>query len=247
MFPNLRNPVPDLLERILRDLLGPDLGIQRRLATPNIRLTSLDEARPLDDLPDNIQDEENRDTDISRDKVINGPAALGEDRKAVEENNDGKVDEREPSGVRLPLALEDERVAVHALGLERGVEADVGDANAAPGEELGYGGEVLEPSEDVVGASRDRQVGEQTDRCGGDDAVDWDTGLGACEEETGRLAALGQCEEVAGAGEEEGVCGGGCRGQDDGVDDGWEGGDTGAVDGNDPWGVSSAGTTVKEI
>ena len=39
-----------------------------------------------------------------------------------------------------------------ALGAEGGVEAQVGDGDGDPGEDLGDGGEVLEPGEDFCGA-----------------------------------------------------------------------------------------------
>lgn len=71
-----------------------------------------------------------------------------EDVESVEDDDDGEVREREPSGIWLELALEHERVAVHSLGLECLVELDVREADRAPGEERGDGGQVLEPAED---------------------------------------------------------------------------------------------------
>lgn len=49
--------------------------------------------------------------------------------KTVEENDDGKVDEREPSSVRLEVTLEDKCVAINALCLERLVELEVSDTD----------------------------------------------------------------------------------------------------------------------
>lgn len=66
-----------------------------------------------------------------------GVVLANEDVKAVEEDDEGEVDERDPGGVGLEGGFEDERVAVDALGREGFVELDVGNLNGAPGEEGG--------------------------------------------------------------------------------------------------------------
>ena len=146
----------------------------------------------------------------------------------------------------MPLALEYERVAVDVLSDECLAEAEVGNADGAPGEELGNGNQVLEPVEDVAGAGRDGHVCKEGDGGGDEDTPDWDTGLGALEKEARSLTDLGKCEQVTGAGEEESVGGRRCRGQDDGVDDRWEGWDTGTLDGNNPRRSSGTDTTVEK-
>lgn len=134
----------------------------------------------------------------------------------------------------MPDGLEDERVAVDTLCLEGPVEAEVGDADGAPGEELGNGGEVLEPLEDDGGTLGDGEVGEEGDGGGDEDGVVWDTTLGTLQEELRSLLVLGDTEEVTGTGVQEGVTGRGSGCQNDGVDDGWEDWDSGTVDGDNP-------------
>jgi hypothetical protein len=54
------------------------------------------------------------------------------------------------------------------------VELDICNRDAHPGEEVGDGGQVLEPFEDNVGARGAGQVSQEGDGRGNDDAVDWD-------------------------------------------------------------------------
>lgn len=131
--------------------------IQRRLSSVNIRLRARDPPRPLEDLPERIQHEVDGNPHVSGDETIHikGP----EDVEAVEDDDDGEEDEGEPCGVGLEGGPEDEGAAVDALGLEGGVEAEVGDRDGDPGEEGGDGAEVLEPCEDSGGARGARHVG----------------------------------------------------------------------------------------
>jgi hypothetical protein len=162
------------------------------------------------------------------------------DIKAVEENDDGEVDEGEPGGVWLETTLEDKSVAINSLRLERLVEPYIGEADRAPCEKGGDGDQVLEPTEDCRRATgANGQVCQSGDGgCDGDAPV-WDTGFAAVEEESWSLSVLSKSEEVAGSGVEEGVGRRRCGGQDDGVDDRWEDWDTGILDTNNPWRSSS--------
>lgn len=124
--------------------------VQRRLPSGDVRLRARDPLRPLEDFPESIQREVNRDTDVCSDEavLIKGPKGV----EAVEKSDDGEENQREPRGIWLEGGFEDQGVAVDALGLEGGVEADVGNGDGHPGEERGDGDEVLEPFEDDVGA-----------------------------------------------------------------------------------------------
>jgi len=64
----------------------------------------------------------------------------------------GEVDKGTPSHVWLEWRSEDEGVTVDILGLESLFKPGVCEANGAPCEELGNGNEILEPSENFVGA-----------------------------------------------------------------------------------------------
>ena len=120
----------------------------------------------LEELPEEVEDGEDGDTDVVGDEVVDVPRA--EDVEAVEKDDDGEEGEGRPRGVGLEGRLEDERVAVDALRLERGVEAHVRQADAAPREQAGDRRQVLEPGEDDVGTRRAGHVCEQGD--GGGDA-----------------------------------------------------------------------------
>lgn len=244
---HLRNPSPDLAEYSRRDSFRPDLRIQRRLATPNVRLRGLDKRRAFEDAPEHVEGNVDGDSDVGGNEVADGPVAAREDGESVEEDDDDEVGERRVRRVWLPWAAEDHAVPVDALCDQRLAELDVGDQDADPGEEVGDGGQVLEPVEDVVCAGGDTHVGEQRDGGRDCDTPVWNAALGASEQELGCLLVLSQGEQVTGSGVEESVGGGGGGCQNDGVDDGGKDGDTSTVDGNDPGGVGGASTTVKKV
>jgi len=104
------------------------LGIQRSFAGCDIGVSRIVQMSSLQDLPEEIEYEENRYPDVGCQKVGDVPMAMmltNEHIKTVEDNDEGKVYEREPSSVRLEVTLEDKCVAVNALCLERLVELEV--------------------------------------------------------------------------------------------------------------------------
>lgn len=111
--------------------------IQRRLAGEDVRLVGRDPLGPLEDLPERVQGEVDGDADVRRDEAVDVERA--EDVEAVEDGDDGEEDEREPGRVWLEGRTEAEGAAVDALGLEGGVEADVGNGDGHPREEGGDG------------------------------------------------------------------------------------------------------------
>lgn len=124
--------------------------IQRRLAAENIRLSRINPLSPLEELPEHVQQEINRDPDVRRDEVVD--VERPEDVEAIEQDDDAEEDQGGPGNIGLEGRAEDQSVAVDALGFEGFVELDVGDADADPGEEAGDSGEVLEPFEGNAGA-----------------------------------------------------------------------------------------------
>lgn len=114
------------------------------------------------------------------------------------------------------------------------METDVTQADAAPGEALGDGDQVLEPYEDLVCAGTQAHEGEQGEDSCDTDTVVWHTGLGALQEELGGLAVLSDTEEITRAGVQECVSGGCCGGENDSVDDMRQNRDTSVLAGNDP-------------
>lgn len=204
----LTQPEPNLLKHIPGNLFWPDLSIKRSLAAPNIRRSRIDELRTLEDLPKSVEENEDSHTNVRREEVRDlrcSPRMYREHLEAVEDDDQSEVRERCPGNVWLALAPEEQSAAIDTLKLLCLPEARVGVANGAPGEELGNGGQVLEPGEDCVGASRDAHECEQRDGRGDGYTVVWYTPLRALEKEPGSLAVLGYCEEIAGAGVEESV------------------------------------------
>lgn len=243
----LCNPVPDLLDEVLGHLLGPNLGVEGGLAGPDVCVLGLDECGTLEDLPEGIEGKVDGDADISGDEVLDGPVSGCEDIEAVEDDDDGEVGEGEVCGVGLEPGAEDQVLAVNSLSDQGLAELDEGDADGHPCEEVGNGGEVLEPAEDIGCTAGHGHESDEGDGGSHHDGVVWDTGTGALEEELRGLLVLRQGEEVTRTGVEEGVGRGRGGSQDDGVDDGREDRDTSAVDGDNPRRVSGTNTTVEEV
>ena len=127
-----------------------------------IRLRRVYPFRPLEELPEGIEQEVNGDTDISGDEIVDRERRKG--IEAVEEKDQGEKDQGDPAEVGLKGRLEDERIAVDALRFECFVELDVRDRYADPGEEVGNGDKILEPGEGFCGSARAAtEVGEEGD------------------------------------------------------------------------------------
>lgn len=164
------NPEPDPFNPIPRDSRWP-LGIcriQRRFTGMNIRLVRPDEFRPLEDLPERVKGEVDRDAHVSGDEPMDVEGTEGVE--AVEQGDHAEEAEGEPGRVGLKGRSEDEGAAIDPLGLERGVEADVGGRDAHPGYEGGDCDDVLEPFEDDLCAGCARHVGQKGDGCSNADA-----------------------------------------------------------------------------
>lgn len=172
--PELCNPEPNPLQQIPGNPRRPVCirSIQRCLSSEQVRLCRLDEARPLEDFPEHKQHQIDRNPDVSGYEIIDGPGF--EDVETVEEGDYGEEEESEVCGEGLEGRFENESVAVNALSFQSLVELDVCNRDAHPGEEVGDGGQVLEPFEDNVSARGAGQVGQEGDGRGNDDAVDWD-------------------------------------------------------------------------
>jgi len=172
--PELCNPEPNPLQYIPGNPRRPMCirSIQRCLSSKNVRLCRPDEARPLENFPEQKQHEIDRNPNVRSYEIIDGEGF--EDVETVEEGDYGEEEEREVCGVGLEGRFENESVAVDALSFQSLVELDVCNRDAHPGEEVGDGGQVLEPFEDNVSARGAGQVGQEGDGRGNDDAVDWD-------------------------------------------------------------------------
>jgi len=201
----LCDPEPNTLREIAGDALRPDLGVQGRLASEDVHLVGLDERGTLEYLPEDKEGEEDGDTEVGYQEVIDNPIAIGEHMPAVENDDDAEKDHSEPGNIGLERGLEVQAVARNALGLETGVETNVTNTNGNPGEKLSDGGEVVEPVEDSLGAGGHGHVSQE--REGGSDTNTpvRNTALGALKEDLGCLTVLSKSEEITRAAEQESV------------------------------------------
>lgn len=171
------NPEPDPFDPIPRDSRWPlqIRRIQRCLAGMDIRLVRPDEFRPLKDLPERVEGEVDGDAHVSGDEPMDVERTEGVE--PVEQGDHAEEAEGEPGRVGLKRRSEDEGAAIDPLGLERGVEADVGGRDAHPGDEGRDCDDVLEPFEDDLRARCARHVGQKGDGCSDADAKVRDTSV----------------------------------------------------------------------
>lgn len=151
--PFLCYPEPDPLDHISGITLGPHDGIKSSLATVQVSLRRVPPLRPLEDLPEEEQPEVDGNADIVGDEGIDVKAASN-GVEAIEEDNETEEGKADPREVGLEWGLEDQGVAVNALGSKGLVELDVGNANRHPGEHRTDSSQVLEPGECFAGTSR---------------------------------------------------------------------------------------------
>ena len=211
---HLRNPEPNSLDDISRDLLGPVsiLCIQSCLACCDVGVGGVDPVGSLEDLPESVQQEEDWNADVGCEEAGDAPVGVmlaNKDIEAIEDDYHSEVEKRKPRCVWLESTLEDKSVAINSLGFERFVELNVGDADRAPCEEGGNSDQILEPSENYAGPTwANREVCESGDGgCDGDTPVG-NAGFAAAEKETWCLFVLGKSEEVTRSSVKESVGGG---------------------------------------
>lgn len=143
-------------------------NIHRSLTGMDICLVRLDEFRPLADLPERVKGEIDGDANVSCDEPMDVEGTEGV--KPVEQGDHAEEAEGEVGCVGLEVRPEDEGSAIDPLGLERGVESDVGDGDAHPGNQSGDCDDILEPLEDDLCAGCARHVGKKGDGCSDGDA-----------------------------------------------------------------------------
>jgi hypothetical protein len=96
--PYLSDPEPDSLKDISRDLLRPltILGIQGCLTSGDVGIFGSDPLASLENLPEDVKNEENGNTDVGGKEIGHVPVLMVftyKDIEAVEDNNEGKVDQ----------------------------------------------------------------------------------------------------------------------------------------------------------
>ena len=159
---------------------------------------------PLEYSPEEVECEINGNSDIVGDEPLVIEAAC--DRvEAVEEDDEGEEPESNPGEIRLERRCELHIGAVDTLCLASGVEPDVSNADADPGEEGGDGRQVLEPLEDCGGARRGRHVCQKTERACDEYTPHRNTRLGAFKQKPGCLSILCDGVKVSRAKIQEGI------------------------------------------
>jgi hypothetical protein len=209
---------------------------------------TLSRSCPAKALPDGIENENSRHSDVGSDEVLNIPVVSDEDLEAVEEGNEHEEDERNPGGVGLPGRLVWERVPVDALSLHTVVEPKVGEEDDDPGDDSSDRRDVVEPVEDLIGAvASEGHVSQGAEDNGSDrDGVDGESSLGADSEEGGSLAFESEGVEDSGRSVDVRVSGRPDGNQKNGVDYGGKSLDTSSVDGDDE-GRLRDGRTVRRV
>jgi len=150
-------------------LLGPIeiFGIQSCLARGDICIGWINQRCPLDEFPEEVQNEEDRNANICGKEISSIPVLVmlaNKDVEAVEKDDKREEDKSDPGKVWLEGGLEHKCISINTLGLKRSMELDVGNADGAPGKEGSNGGQVLEPFKDLSWTSRaDRQIRETGD------------------------------------------------------------------------------------
>lgn len=127
----------------------------------DIRLVRPDDFRPLEDLPERVKGEIDGDAHVRGDEPM--AVEWTEGVEPVEQGDHAEEAKGEPGRVGLKGRSEDEGAAIDPLGLERGVEADVGGRDAHPGDQSGDRDDILEPFEDDLRAGCARHVGQKGD------------------------------------------------------------------------------------
>ena len=62
---SLTEPEPEFLQEVPRDLLRPVLRIQSRLSGPDISICGVHNLGSFEDLPETVEEEENRNANVS--------------------------------------------------------------------------------------------------------------------------------------------------------------------------------------
>ena len=134
------------------------------------------------------------------------------------------------------MGAESQFVEGAALEFPGFAEADVREADGAPGEDGAETAEGEHPGESVVLPGRSGEVGEQTETGSEEDGDEWAATLIDVGEDLGGLVLLGESGEGAGGAVDGGVADGEDGDHDDDVHDGVEAFDAGVGDGDDEGG-----------
>lgn len=208
----LCNPEPYPLQEVPWESLRPVLVIDGSLASPDIGSLGIHHLTALKDLPEQIQDNKDRDTNIRRDEVCSVEVPSSKDVKSIENDDNQEEDQRYIRLIRLEWSMERHICFSDTLSLERSAESNGGQANADPSEQVGDGRQMQEPVEDHIGATANGQVAEK-----GEDGREGDADPGktfpvTLQEYPRRLSILSQPIKVTGTSVEEGIarrCGAG--------------------------------------
>jgi hypothetical protein len=113
-----------------------------------VHVGNVDKLAALANLPDEVEEQEDGQADVSGDEVIPIPFARQEDLETVENNNDRDEEDTEVSRVRLKGRLVWQSVTIDAVEFEPSIESCVGNENNVPGNETCDRGDVHQPIKD---------------------------------------------------------------------------------------------------
>ncbi|KFZ06446.1 hypothetical protein V501_07400 [Pseudogymnoascus sp. VKM F-4519 (FW-2642)] len=236
---HLHNPLPKLPPKRRRRNALPLLILARQAACQNIRLRRPNPLGPRDNLVSHKQHHEENQAHIRHEELRHIPRH--ECRKALRDADQHVEEQPVPRVPRLPRRAVRERVARHALRLQRAHEADVRGSDAGPRDETRDGADVEEPLEDGRRSGGEVEEGEEAEYGGEDDGVVGDAAGGGAGEKFRGRAVVRESDEDTGTRVHVGVCGGEDDEEEDSVDDAWEDLDAGQVGRNDEGGGGGVG------
>jgi hypothetical protein len=116
----------------------------------------------LSNLPDEVEEQEYGQADVSGDERINVPLAGQKHLESVEQNNEVDEKDAKVASVRLEGCLVRQRVSIDAVVREPFVEAHVCDQDDVPCDETSDRRDVHEPLEDGASIRADVHVCEES-------------------------------------------------------------------------------------
>ena len=124
----LCNPEPDPFNHIPGNPLRPHNCVQCSLTGIQVCFRRVPPLCPLQDLPEEEQEEVDWHANVVSDEAIDIEAASNR-VEAVEEDNQAEKRKADPSQIRLERRLEYQGIAINTLSGERLVEHDIRNAN----------------------------------------------------------------------------------------------------------------------
>jgi len=134
-------------------------------ASCEVHICDAHELGKHEDFPEEIEDQEDGQADISGNKVIDVPIIRQKDLESIEKNNEIDTKNAEVAGVRLEGCLIGQLISINAVVREPLVEADVCDQDDVPSNETSDGCNIHEPPENDAPICIDVHIRKKSCEC----------------------------------------------------------------------------------